>query len=312
MHSKHKAYLSVDRRRFMMLLAATSSAVLTGLPGAPVQASTARPKTGVQLYMLRNSMAADFEGTLDAVAALGIRNLEFAGFYDRSVKQMKATLSARELNPVSAHCLTAFMPDSEAARIIDYCAELGIDYVVAAIPFMKVLAEGGEWDNAMRKTTRDDFLFSAERFNRFGEIAKAAGLQFCYHNHAFDFNRFEGKHGLDILLHSADKHLVKLQLDIGNTTMAGIDPLAYLEKYGDRIPSVHMKDWQKPFTPSLYDMPPPTPLGTGVTDWSRVYARLKKIGAEYMFIEHENMPIDKELGALTDNLRNLEMVIEKA
>jgi sugar phosphate isomerase/epimerase len=295
--------MNMNRRQFLGSLSAAALAPAFG--ATAFAAGAAVPAIGVQLYMLKQSLAADLLGTLDAVAALGVTNLEFAGYYDHTAAQMKSVLADRGLNPVSSHCLMASMSDDKAKEMIDYGAELGLSTVVAAIPYMGLLAEGGSWDDAMRGVTRDDFMHSAERFNRFGELANAAGLQFAYHNHAFDFTQFDGACGLDILLENTDAGLVKFQLDVGNTAMAGIDPIAYFKAHASRVPSVHMKDWKKPFAPSLYDMPEPTPVGNGVLDLPRLVAALAKAGVGHMFIEQENMPRELELVALMANVGNL-------
>jgi sugar phosphate isomerase/epimerase len=295
--------LKPTRRQFLAGLS-LGAAALTA-PRALWASAASAPAIGVQLYMLKQSLADDLTGTLDAVAALGVKNLEFAGYYDHTATQMKAVLSDRGLNPVSAHCLMASMSDDKAKEAIDYGAELGLKTVVAAIPYMRLLGEGRTWDEAMRGVSREDFLHSAERFNRFGELAQAAGLVFAYHNHAFDFTQFDGVHGLDILLENTDAGLVKFQLDVGNTAMAGINPIAYFEAHKSRVPSVHMKDWKKPFTPSLYDMPEPTPVGNGVLDLPLLVASLTKAGVGHMFIEQENMPRELELVALMANAGNL-------
>lgn len=295
--------MKMNRRQFLGSLSAAALAPAFG--GSLSAAGVAAPAIGVQLYMLKQSLAADFLGTLDAVAALGVTNLEFAGYYDQTAAQMKAVLADRGLNPVSAHCLMASMSDDTAREVIDYGAELGLKTVVAAIPYMGILAGGGSWDDAMRGVTRDDFMHSAERFNRFGELAKAVGLQFAYHNHAFDFTQFDGAYGLDILLENTDAETVKFQLDVGNTAMAGIDPIAYFAAHQNRVPSVHMKDWKKPFTPSLYEMPEPTPVGNGVLALPALVAALAKAGVGHMFIEQENMPHELELVALMANVGNL-------
>ena len=295
--------LKLNRRQFMGAL--SGGALALAMPPAVWSAGYTRPAIGVQLYMLKQNLADDFLGTLDAVAALGVQNLEFAGFYDRTAADMKTILAERGLAAVSAHCLTADMDDKKAAEVIDYGAELGLRTVVAAIPYMKILTEGGSWDDAMRGVTRDDFMHSAERFNRFGELAKERGLVFAYHNHAFDFTRFGADYGLDLLLDNTDAALVKFQLDVGNTAMAGIDPLDYVARMGARIPSIHMKDWKKGFIPSLYAMPEPTPAGNGVLNLPTLIAALSKAGVQHMFIEQENMPQELELVALAANAGNL-------
>src|ERR1700756_2211564 len=103
--------------------------------------STARAeepgRLGVQLYVFRAMLAKDFDGTLAKVAAIGIRNVEFAGFYKRSAKEVRTSLANAGLKASGAHCLLASMPDDEIGRTIEFCHEVGMRYMIAAIPSIK-------------------------------------------------------------------------------------------------------------------------------------------------------------------------------
>ena len=92
---------------------------------------------GVQLYVLRDLLAKDFDGTLAKVAAIGIKNVEFAGFYGRTAKQVRASLSSTGLTASGAHCLLAAMSDDDIGRTIDFCREVEMPYMIAAVPSIK-------------------------------------------------------------------------------------------------------------------------------------------------------------------------------
>ena len=63
-------------------------------------------------------------------------------------------------------------------------------------------------------------------FNKAGEQIKKAGLQLCYHNHAFEFATLpDGRRELDVMLAAADPALVKLELDVFWVSVAGADPV---------------------------------------------------------------------------------------
>ena len=68
-------------------------------------------KVGVQLYSVRDLMKADFEGTLQKVAAIGYKEVEFAGYFDRTPQQVKAVLSQAGLSAPSAHFAYSFLGD---------------------------------------------------------------------------------------------------------------------------------------------------------------------------------------------------------
>src|SRR5206468_1397131 len=76
-------------------------------------------------------------GTLAQVAAIGIKNIEFAGFYGRTAKEVRASLANAGLTATGAHCVQASMSDDEIGRTIDFCHEVGMRYMIAAVPSIK-------------------------------------------------------------------------------------------------------------------------------------------------------------------------------
>src|SRR5438477_8460777 len=138
----------ISRRDFlstaaMGALAAASSRMSNALTKAP-------GRFGVQLYVLRELLAKDFDGTLAKVAALGIKSVEFAGFYSRSAKDVRSSLSNAGLTASGAHCLLASMSDDEIHRMIDFCHEVGMSYMIAAIPSIKPATATGVGKAATR------------------------------------------------------------------------------------------------------------------------------------------------------------------
>jgi len=61
---------------------------------------------------------------------------------------------------------------------------------------------------------------------------EGGGMRFAYHSHGFDFRRYDGRYGLDLILGQTDPALVALELDIGNTIAAGVDPMPYVKPGG--------------------------------------------------------------------------------
>ena len=71
------------------------------------------------------------------MAAIGIKHVEFAGFYHRSAKQVRSSLANAGLIASGAHCLQAAMSDDEIKRTMDFCHEVGMPYMIAAVPSIK-------------------------------------------------------------------------------------------------------------------------------------------------------------------------------
>lgn len=295
--------MNIDRRDLLRFAGAASVAAAAGAAAPP-----AAPAIGVQLYMLRDLLAKDLEGTLAAIARIGLRHVEFAGYYNRTPAQWRDLLKANGLTAIGAHGLYPDMSDDQVAAAIDAAAAIGLEWVVAAVPRLPGLTlpiTEQSFRAATQRITADDLKASAARFNRIGERAKAAGLRFAYHNHGFDFRRYDGRYGLDLLLAETDPALVALELDIGNTIAAGIDPLPYL-KPGGRVRLAHVKDWRGPYTPSLYEMPASAPVGEGSIDWPPLIKTLARARIPYIFIEQEGIEPSAALDLLARNWRHLQ------
>jgi len=86
------------------------------------------------------------------------------------------------------------------------------------------------------------FETAAETFNQVGEHCLQQGITFCYHNHASEFEEFDGVKGIDRLCELTDPILVKLNIDVYWVTIGGEDPGEFIRRYADRAGYYHFKD----------------------------------------------------------------------
>ena len=266
---------------------------------SPLAFAESSSRLGVQLYVLRDMLAKDFDGTLAKVAALGIKNVEFAGFYKRTAKEVKATLAKEGLTATGAHCLQASMSDDEVQRTIDFCHEVGMPYMIAAVPSIKPDAAGKSLGNPFENISLEDFRWSADRFNTIGRKVRDAGMRFAYHNHNIEARSYGDITGFDEIIRLTDPAVVALEFDTGNFIAGGGDPYPYLAKYPHRFELAHVKEWAGPFTPTLTsNFPKYANFGEGKTDWKKMMTELKKAGVKQTFIEQDGTATGDELGAV--------------
>jgi sugar phosphate isomerase/epimerase len=245
--------------------ALAASAVLPAC--RPARATNRISKVGVQLYTVRSLMEKDVEGTLAAVAAAGYTEVEFAGYFDKTPAEIKAMLDRHGLVSPSVHSGN-ITPDAWA-KALDAAHIIGHEYIVMP------------WIPPELRKTLDDWKRMAADFNRLAASAKAAGLQFAYHNHDFEFPLVEGKVPYDLLLAETDPNLVKLEIDLYWITKAGQDPLTYFARWPGRIPMVHVKDGKGPPDWAM------TEVGSGTIDWKRIFAKSQQAGIQHYFVEHD-------------------------
>lgn len=244
-------------------------------------------------------LAKDFDGTLAKVASLGIKNVEFAGFYNRTAKQVRATLAKTGLTATGAHCLLASMHDDEVQRTIDFCHEVGMPYMIAAVPSIKPNASGKSVGNPFENIGLEDFRWSADRFNTIGRKVRDAGMRFAYHNHNIEARKYGNTTGFDEIIRLTDPSVVGLEFDTGNFIAGGGDPYPYLAKFPHRFELAHVKEWATPFTPTLTsNFPKYANFGEGKTDWKKMMSELKKAGVKQTFIEQDGTATGDELGAV--------------
>jgi sugar phosphate isomerase/epimerase len=127
-------------------------------------------------------------------------------------------------------------------------------------------------------------------FNKAGETTQKAGIQFCYHNHNFEFTKYGDTTAYDYLLQSVDPKLVKFEMDCFWVTHAGHDPVAYFKKYPGRFPLLHIKDMKDhPSASHTLDakMGLFAPVGQGTIDWKRIFVGAKVGGMKHYFVEQD-------------------------
>jgi sugar phosphate isomerase/epimerase len=237
---------------------------------------------GLQLYSVRTAIAKDVPGTLARVRALGFSEVELAGTYGLSAQQFRQELDRAGLRATSMHTGYERLRDSLEAVLAE-ARTLGVRYVGPAwIPH----PQGQSFTDAMARQTAADF-------NRWGRAARAAGLQFFYHIHGYEFQPGPGGTlPMDVLMRETDPEAVKFELDVFWATRPGQDPSALLRKYPDRWELMHLKDMRKgvPTGDHSGTAPPDeteVPVGTGQIDYRAVLRTAKDIGLDRYYIEDE-------------------------
>lgn len=239
---------------------------------------------GIQLWTVKEPAGKDLEGTLRAVHAAGFREIEFAGFYDKSAAEIGALLKKIGFSLVSMHAGAGDIA-KKGDQILADAKTLGLRYIVCSSPGVSPEKDKLPWEEKMKAVDLNDWKWNADLFNKFGKQVSEAGMSFGYHNHSAEFKEFDGKTAFDHLYEMTDPKHVKIELDVGWVTVAQQDPIAILNKYKDRVIALHVKDVSKRM--SADKDPPSVALGEGVVDWKAVIGTAKKNGTQAFFYEQE-------------------------
>ncbi len=291
----------MNRRTFLESSLATG--ILASLPSATLAATHQISKVGVQLYTVRDLMKTDFAGTIAKVASIGYKEVEFAGYYDHSPKDVRAILDKVGLTAPACH-VGMDVVENHWPETIDAAHTIGHTFIVCP------------WIDEKDRNSADSWKRIIEVFNKAGEASKKANIQFAYHNHWWEFGpnaSLGGKLPYDYLLASTDANLVKMEMDLGWISVAGQDPVAYFKRYPGRFPLVHVKDFKSlpeiapdrlaSFNSTTLEEGDMTAPGSGIIDWKRIFSHSDEAGIQHYFLEHD-MPKDP-FATLTDGYKYL-------
>ena len=273
------------RRSFLK----TTSLLSAALYLAPSEFKLKKPTIGLQLYTVRDAMGKDPVATLAKVAAVGYNSVEGATytgdekFYGMNPSEFKKVLKQNGLMMPSSHYrLGEEIVNGEHQkgtmlndwdRAVDDAAEVGLKYMVCAY-----LAESERGDI-------DHYKKVADGLNKAGERCKKAGMQLCYHNHNFEFEKQGDTYPYDILL-SADKDLVKMEIDLYWIAKAGQDALKLFSEHPGRFPLWHVKDMDKTPQQNFAE------VGSGIINFKEIFKHKEQAGMKYFFVEQDKTPGD--------------------
>ncbi len=277
-------YIMVNRRDFLkgaslLTLGALAACNNNGAAAADGQEEAPAHKTlGLQIYTLGPELyAGDVNANLKKIKDMGIDELELAG-YDPATGQIGGidpaefkkmcddnglSIPSSHVNPPQLFSGAAGREDRSGKsggwdenlkapivegwkKITEDHAKLGCEYLVQPMmPMFGLTSEG-------------PVKSFADLLNKSGEVVKAGGLKFGYHNHNMEFvkvqekgeqdmlgtvlHRVEGTHILQLFMDNTDAANVAFELDVYWTVMGQEDPVEWINKHADRIQLLHIKD----------------------------------------------------------------------
>ncbi|RDW16011.1 sugar phosphate isomerase [Oceanobacillus arenosus] len=115
-------------------------------------------------------------------------------------------------------------------KIVDDCKALDSNYLRVGMLPTTIL---GDKDKIM------DFIDQAESM---AKRLDEHGINFYYHNHHLEFQKYDGEYLLDLI----KNHTTKLgfEIDVHWAHRAGIVPVELIEQYAGRIALLHIKDYR--------------------------------------------------------------------
>lgn len=265
------------RRDFLRLSAAMLAA--TAVPDS-LLANTHAPekKIGLQLYSVRDDIKNDFDGTMKSLVKIGYKRFEAAGyrnglFYGKTPSDIKKYMGDLGAMLTGSHTGTGLLRTAD---------DKGWDFWKKCMP--DTVEAGCKWvvqAGYPECKTIDEVKMLADMFNKVGEMAKASGLKFAFHNHVTEFKPISGEIPYDVLLQRTDPTLVTFQMDTCQVFLGGGSCTDYIKKYPGRFSNWHVKDPHPTKDES-------TELGTGRLDFAPIFALANRAGLEDYYVEQES------------------------
>lgn len=243
----------------------------------------------LQLYTVREDCARDFVGTLRQVAAVGYKAVELAGTYDLSAQELKKVLDDLGIKVISSHIPMTDL-EQHLSRVFDDNHTLDNQYIVMP------------WLPEARRKTAQDWMTLAQSLNEIGARCHAAGFQLCYHNHAFEFETFDGLGAYDILFDAVDPKYVNAEIDVYWVRYAGGDPAALIRRFAGHTPLIHIKDMTGG-TPHTF-----AEIGEGIIDFKPIFEAGQSSGAQCYIVEQDQCS-RPPLESIDISWRNLQLLM---
>ena len=220
-------------------------------------------KYAVQLYTLRNdcSNGAEFLQQFKKIKALGFDGVEFAGFHDLPLEEIRIALDAAGLVAVGCHCgVDSFDTPEKALACVQAAKTLGMDcYGTGGAPH----------------STAEEVARLREVYRMANAVGEPEGVRFYYHNHSEEFKiELDGETVEDLIAKDA-----YLEIDTYWSHYAGEDNSALIPRLADKIIHLHVKDGLDGH---------PMALGEGDCDVKAVLDAAKAIGLEWVILENDD------------------------
>lgn len=289
----------IDRRGLIGLAAS----FLAGSRALAAETFMARHRIafGIQLYTLGPEVAADLEGAFGALAAIGYRQVELAGFLGREPSSVRRSLDRAGLACPAVHVQgralggpdpTLEEPDRLAAALSVVGARVAV-MPTPRIPERLGLRPGPEETRGaylrrvLPQFTIEDWKANAAFLNQAAEALSSYGIALGYHNHNTEFAPLGGTNGFEVLLAETDPATVTFELDAGWATAAGLDPADLLRRSPGRFSMMHVKDVKASTRRNFILQQDPTEVGRGIIDWRSLLPVAHRSGVRHFFVEQE-------------------------
>ncbi|WNR42769.1 sugar phosphate isomerase/epimerase family protein [Paenibacillus roseipurpureus] len=247
-------------------------------------------KIAAQLYTIRDFLKTpeDISISLSKIKQIGYTAIQVSGIGSIDNKELKEIADREQLTICATH-----IPYSDLTNHLDAVIEKH------KIWDCKYVGLGGM--PPVNRSSKEGYLAFAKEASEIGKKLKQAGLQFFYHNHSFEFAKFDGKTGMEILLEETDPDTFEFLLDLYWVQAGGADPIEWINKLKGRMKLVHLKDFAV-----MSDMEQRfAEIGEGNMNYYQILKACQSVGVEWAPVEQDECYGRDPFACLATSFNNL-------
>ena len=232
-------------------------------------------KLGITLYNFHSIIDTfeDLDNVLERLATIGVQVVQVSGIGKLDNYKVAEYCKKHNMEVCLTHVpMERILNDTDA--LIDEHKALGCNTI------------GLGWSPKEYRSVEGMKKYIAD-FTPAAQKIKDAGMQYAYHNHHFELERYEGRTQLDIMIEDTDPDLFNFILDTHWLQTGGVYPPDYIRKVKGRMKVCHFKDYKIVNEERMY-----AEIGTGNIDLDECYRACVESGVEYIIIEQDSTDMD--------------------
>jgi len=216
-----------------------------------------------------------------------VTEVEFAGYYDYSAKDLRKLLDDNGLKCCGTHAQLDTLLGDNLPGTIEFNKIIGNKYLIVPWLDPKKYSSAEGWKNA------------ADMFNELAKKVEPHKMQVGYHNHSHEFKPVDGHVPWDIFFGNTRKDVI-MQFDTGNAMQGGGDAIPYLKRYPGRAVTVHLKEYSATNKNAM--------VGEGDIPWEELLNVCETIGGTKWYIIEEEKDVYPPLEAVERCYKNFRKI----
>lgn len=231
-------------------------------------------RIGAQFYTIRKNLETieGFEDACRKVSEIGYKIIQISGT-PLPAKEMREVCDKYGLEVVTSH--KGFSDfENNIDEVIEYNKTLGCKLCgVGSMPT--------EYAESNEKVS--EFI---KKSSKIADDLKKEGMLFGYHNHSFEFIKYDGKRIIDRLIEETDPEIYNFIVDTYWIQVGGCVPQEYIEILGKRAMAVHFKDLKMQL--KEFWCPRIAEVGNGNLDWDKIIKACETAGTKWALVEQDS------------------------